>query len=51
MQLETAVLRDTTLPRWVFQEASKKIVAFGVKGTVNFRDRELSQLKAMLSRH
>jgi hypothetical protein len=32
MQLKTAVLRDTTLPRWVFQKASKKNVACGVKG-------------------
>jgi len=41
MQLKTAVLRDTTLPRWVFQKASKKNLAFGVKGRVTFTDREL----------
>lgn len=51
MQLKTAALNDTTLSRWVFQEASKINVALGVKGTVIFRDRELSRLKTVLSRH
>ena len=51
MQLNTAVLRETTLPRWVLQEASEKKVAFVVKVTVIFRDPELSHLKVMLSRY